>query len=401
MTLHEVAPSPVLAQGRGQRVILAPDKFKGSLSATAVAQALGRGLRRCRPDVDVIEHPIADGGEGTVDVVLGHGFHRVDADVCGPTGSTVSAAYALRARTAVIEIAAAAGLGLIEPPGPDERTACTASTYGVGQLIRHAMDRGARRIVLGVGGSATTDGGAGMLTALGARLWTAAGLAKPTGGRILLDLVRVDFDGLDPRLAATEVLVACDVDNPLVGPSGAATIYAPQKGASAEGVAVLERALANWANLVAAATGVDVRMLAGAGAAGGLGFGAAALLGAKLTSGIEFLLQVTGFSGLVAAGDLVIVGEGSLDEQSLQGKGPIGVAQEAVRAGAVVVAVGGRSSVGRQLRELGISATYALSDLEPDARRSIAHAGQLLETVAETIAADWLAEDPKGDTSQH
>jgi glycerate kinase len=377
-------------------VVLAPDKFKGSLAAAGVAAALARGLRRRLPDVRVVEHPVADGGEGTVEMVLRHGFRAIDREVRGPTGEPVTATYAVRGETAVVEMAAAAGLALLPGGVPDDRTARTASTHGVGELVRDALDRGARRIVLAVGGSATTDGGAGMAVALGARLLRGSDAVPPAGGGSLLSAERLDLDGLDPRLTEATVVVACDVDNPLTGPQGAAAVYGPQKGATPETVAVLDGALDRWADLVAAATGRDLRDLPGAGAAGGLGFGAAALLGAEIRSGIDYLLELSGFAGTVDGADLVIVGEGSLDEQSLHGKGPVGVAAVATRAGARVVAVAGRSAVTpEQLRARGIAAVYPLSDLEPDADRSMRNAAELLETTAERIAAEWLLAPPE------
>jgi glycerate kinase len=258
------------------------------------------------------------------------------------------------------------------------------------------LDRGARRIVLAVGGSATTDGGAGMVAALGARTFTASGPVLPEGGAGLLEVERLDPAGLDARLADATVVVACDVDNPLTGPSGAAAVYGPQKGAGAETVALLDRALGHWADVVAAATGRDLRDLPGAGAAGGLGFGAAALLGAEVRSGIDTLLDLSGFAGTLAGADLVIVGEGSLDAQSLHGKGPIGVAAAAVRAGARVVAVAGRSTVPLdRVRALGIDDVLTLTELEPDPERSMRHAAELLETTAERIAAAWLRDRPE------
>jgi glycerate 2-kinase len=378
-------------------VVVAPDKFKGSLSADGVAAALARGLRRGLPGVRVVEHPVADGGEGTVEMVLRHGFRPIPCQVQGPTGEPVRARYALRGDVAVLEMAAAAGLAQLPGGVPDDTTSRTASTYGVGELIRDALDRGARRIVLGVGGSATTDGGAGMAVALGARLSGAEGPVVPSGGVSLLSADRIDLDGLDARLAEATVVVACDVDNPLTGPQGAAAVYGPQKGAAEATVGLLDGALTHWADLVAAATGEDLRALPGAGAAGGLGFGAAALLGAEVRSGIEYLLDLSGFAGAVAGAALVIVGEGSLDEQSLRGKGPIGVAAVAARAGARVVAVAGRATVPEErLRALGVEAVYTLADLEPDLRRSMRSAAELLETIAERVAVDWLldAGDP-------
>jgi glycerate 2-kinase len=390
----------VSAAGAGDRpsplIVVAPDKFKGSLTAPDAAAALARGLRRRLPGVRVVEHPIADGGEGSVEMVLPHGFRPVSCEVHGPTGEPVTATYALRGDTALVEMAAAAGLGRLPGRAPDDRTARMASTYGVGELVRDALDRGARRVVLAVGGSATTDGGAGMVAALGARAWTTSGPVRTEGGAGLLDVERLELDGLDGRLADTTVVVACDVDNPLTGPSGAAAVYGPQKGATTGTVALLDRALGHWADVVAAASGHDLRDLPGAGAAGGLGFGAASLLGAEVRSGIDTLLDLSGFADTVAGADLVVVGEGSLDEQSLHGKGPIGVAAAAVRAGARVVAVAGRSTVAiERVRALGIDDVHTLTELEPDPERSMRHAADLLETTAERIAAAWLRDRPE------
>jgi glycerate kinase len=377
-------------------IVVAPDKFKGSLTAADAAAALARGLRRQLPGARIVEHPIADGGEGSVEMVLRHGFQPVSREVRGPTGTPVSATYALDGDTALVEMAAAAGLGRLPGGTPDDRTARTASTYGVGELVRDALDRGARRIVLAVGGSATTDGGAGMVAALGARTETSSGRAVPEGGAGLLEVERLDLGALDRRLAGATVVVACDVDNPLTGPTGAAAVYGPQKGAGPDTVALLDGALGHWADVVAAATGRDLRDLPGAGAAGGLGFGAAAVLGAEVRSGIDTLLDLSGFVRAVDRADLVIVGEGSLDEQSLHGKGPIGVAAVAARAGARVVAVAGRSTVALdRVRPLGIDAVHTLTDLEPDPGRSMRRAAELLETTAERIAAAWLRDRPE------
>ena len=220
-----------LAAGAAPLVVVAPDKFKGSVTAPAAAAALVRGLRRAWPAVRTIEHPIADGGEGTVDMVLGHGFRPITCSVHGPTGEPVQARYALRGDVAVVEMAAAAGLALLPAGVPDDDTARSASTFGVGELIRDALDRGARHIVLGIGGSATTDGGAGMAAALGARLSGPTGPVLPEGGASLFSADRLELAGLDARLRETTVVVACDVDNPLTGPAGAAVVYGPQKGA--------------------------------------------------------------------------------------------------------------------------------------------------------------------------
>ncbi|MET0579402.1 MAG: glycerate kinase [Ilumatobacteraceae bacterium] len=363
-------------------VVVAPDKFKGSLSAVDAAAALARGLRRGLPGARVVEHPIADGGEGSVEMVLAHGFRPVSREVRGPTGDPVVATYALAGDTALVEMAAAAGLGRLPGGAPDDRTARTASTYGVGELVRDALDRGARRIVLAVGGSATTDGGAGMVAALGARTWTASGEVLPEGGAGLLDVERLDPGGLDPRLAGATVVVACDVDNPLTGPDGAASVYGPQKGTTPEQVDVLDRALVHWADLVARTVGTDHRDDPGAGAAGGVGFALLAV-GAHLSPGIDLVLDLVDFDHRLDTTDLVVVGEGRLDEQTLRGKAPAGVAARAVARGIPVVAVCGHRDLDEAgLTSLGARSAHALTDLEPDPAVCIRDAARLLERLA-------------------
>jgi glycerate kinase len=254
-----------------------------------------------------------------------------------------------------------------------------------------ALADGARRIVLGIGGSACTDGGAGMLQALGVRLLDADGREIGPGGAALLHLARVELDGLDPFLAGTEVVVACDVDNPLTGPLGAAAVYGPQKGADESHVQLLDRGLSRLADRISEVTGHDVREAPGAGAAGGVGFAAMAVLGATLRPGIDVMLDLLDFGSHVEDADLVIVGEGSLDEQSLRGKAPVGVARLARAAGADVVAVCGRTTLSpEQLRGAGIEAAYALTELEPDAEKSMVDASDLLERVSRQIAVSHL-----------
>ena len=346
------------------KVVIAPDKFKGSLTATEVAAALSSGLLDVRPDLKIVRVPVADGGDGTVDAAISVGYERIEVDATGPTGQPVRTSYALRGSRAVIELADAVGLVRL----PERRLdPLGSSTYGLGLVIRDAIARGATEIVLGIGGSASTDGGAGMLQALGARLLDATGHELAPGGAALADLRRIELGGLRSRLAEVCFVVACDVDNPLLGPNGAAAVFGPQKGADAEHVQRLDAALAVWANVVAAETGSDHATAAGAGAAGGTGFAAIALLDADLRPGIELVLDLVDFDTRVAGADLVITGEGSLDEQSLAGKTPIGVATAATRAGARVVAVAGRSLLSAErLQQAGISAAYPLSDLEPD-----------------------------------
>ena len=368
-------------------MVVAPDKFKGCLPALEVALALAAGLRAVRPDAAVTLLPVADGGDGTVTAARAAGYAPVVVEVEGPTGQSVRAPYARRGDHAVVELAAACGLDLL----PGGRFApLTASTYGLGQVLRHALENGARHVVVGLGGSASTDGGAGMVQALGARLLDADGRELGRGGAALADLATLDLDALVP-LDGVEVVVASDVDHPLLGAHGAAAVFGPQKGADPEDVARLDAALAHWADVVARTTGRDLRDVPGAGAAGGAGFGALALLAATLRPGIDLVLELAGFDAAARGATLVVTGEGSLDEQSLAGKAPVGVASAARRAGARTVAVAGRTLLAPGHAEAaGISAVYPLSDLEPDPARSIAHAAALLELVGARIAHEWL-----------
>lgn len=372
------------------RVVVAPDSFKGSATAAEVAAAIARGMRGVLLDTEVIEHPIADGGEGTVDAVVRAGWRRLGATVAGPLGKPLRASCAVEGGHAVVELAAASGLGCLPFPGPTRHTARTASTRGVGELVRHALDAGATRVTVAIGGSCTTDGGAGLLTGLGARVRTVGGADVAPGGEGLLDVAALDLGGLDPRLQDTEVVVACDVDNPLLGQQGAAAVYGPQKGAAPHDVELLDRALARWADVVAAATGTDLRNLPGAGAAGGVGFALAAVLGARLLPGAPLLLDATGFRRHLGPGVLVVVGEGSLDAQSLRGKGPLTAARIATDASARVVAVAGRSAISSErAAAAGIEATWALVDLEPDPARCMAEAPRLLEEAGRRVAHWW------------
>jgi glycerate kinase len=373
------------------RVLVAPDKFKGSLSAVDVADAVRRGILAAAPGCQVRCLPVADGGDGTVAAAVASGFERVPVSATGPTGEQVPTAFALSAGTAVVEMADACGLDRL----PGGTTApLTASSRGVGEVMAAALDHGATRIVLGIGGSASTDGGAGLLQALGVSLRDAGGAELGPGGGALADLAVLDLDGLDPRLRGVEIVVACDVDNPLTGPVGAAAVYGPQKGADADDVQVLDANLARWADVVAQRLGSDLRDRPGAGAAGGVGYAAIAVLGASLRPGIEVLLELVDFEQQLGGADLVVVGEGSLDAQTLHGKAPLGVARLARAAGATVVAVCGRSLLGvDQLHEAGIAAAYACADLEPDPARSMAEASSLLERLGRRVAEEHL---PRG-----
>ncbi|MET9359167.1 glycerate kinase [Streptomyces sp. NPDC006617] len=376
-----------------RRVLVAADKFKGSLTAVEVAERVTAGLRRVVPDVLVEALPVADGGDGTVAAAVAAGFERREVRVAGPLGDEVTAAYALRGDTAVVEMAEASGLQRLPE---DVLAPLTSSTYGSGELLRAALDAGARTIVFGVGGSATTDGGAGMLAALGARFLDADGEPVAPGGGGLAGLASADLSGLDPRLSDVELVLASDVDNPLTGPKGAPAVYGPQKGASPDDVTALDAALAHFAKVLEQTEGVGARAAEyaaspGAGAAGGIGFGAM-LLGARFRPGIEVMLDVLGFAPALERADLVITGEGSLDEQTLHGKAPAGVAAAARAAGKEVVAVCGRLALPAEtLGRAGIRRAYPLTDVEPDVAKCIADAGPILERVAEAVARDFVA----------
>ncbi|MFI9168460.1 glycerate kinase [Streptomyces lincolnensis] len=371
-------------------MLIAADKFKGSLTAVEVAERVTAGLRRVVPGLDVEALPVADGGDGTVAAAVAAGFERHEVRVAGPLGHEVTAAFALRGDTAVVEMAEASGLQRL-PAGVFAPLA--ASTYGSGELLRAALDAGARTLVFGVGGSATTDGGAGMLSALGARFLDAEGEPVAPGGGGLADLASADLSGLDPRLASVEFVLASDVDNPLTGPKGAPAVYGPQKGASPDDVETLDAALAHYAEVLEKTIGAAAAEHAaapGAGAAGGIGYGAL-LVGARFRPGIEVMLDVLGFASALEKTTLVITGEGSLDEQTLHGKAPAGVAAAARAAGKEVVAVCGRLALPPEaLGRAGIRRVYPLTDAEPDVAKCIADAGPILERVAEQIARDFL-----------
>jgi len=323
------------------RILVAPDSYKGSVSALGVAEAMERGIHAVFPEAEVLKVPIADGGEGTVEaLVAATGGRLLHTDVRGPLGELVRAHWGVSGdgATAFLEMAAASGLPLVPKERRDPRV---TSTYGTGQLVTAALDLGLRRLVVGIGGSATNDGGTGLARALGVRFLDAEGRDLPEGGAALANLARIDLAGLDPRLQETSLLVACDVDNPLCGPRGASAVYGPQKGATPEMVSELDAALGVFARVAAEATGRQVALLPGAGAAGGLGAGLLFFTPARLRPGVGIVLETTGFEALVQTVDLVLTGEGRTDFQTAMGKAPVGVADVAKHYGVPVVCLSG------------------------------------------------------------
>lgn len=388
------------------RIVIAPDKFKGSLSAPEVCSHLEKGLQRgAGGNLDVVRIPVADGGEGTLDAAVGSGFIRRSAVVTGPTGEPVTAEFAVRGTEAVIEMAAASGLALLPASAlvhgrPGSTAAATATSLGTGQLISAALDAGCNRIILGVGGSANTDGGAGVLQGLGAKFLDIEGNEIPPGGAALARLDRIDFGGFEPRLKDTRFMLASDVDNPLLGAQGAAAIFGPQKGATQQDVDMLDAALARFVEVLAREIGPDgsnnraikAAEAPGAGAAGGVGYAAIAVLAATRRPGIDVVLEFTELKQRLAGADLVITGEGSLDEQSLLGKTPMGVARAAATQGVPVIAVCGRTTLGPgQAAAAGFEDVYSLTELESNVDRCIAEAAQLLEQLSTQIGGRLAA----------
>lgn len=323
------------------KIVIAPDSYKESLSALEVAGAIERGFREVYPDADYHQLPVADGGEGTVEAMVAATQGRVvEVEVTGPLGDTVQGFYGLSGdeQSAFIEMAAASGLELVPT---DKRCPLTTTSWGTGELIRHALDAGVKHIIIGLGGSATNDGGAGMAQALGVKLLTADNQAIAPGGVGLETLERIDISELDARLAECRIEVACDVTNPLTGEEGASAVFGPQKGATPEMITRLDTALEHYAQCVKRCLDIDVLTLEGGGAAGGMGAALYAFCGAELRPGIEIVTDALHLDKLVADADLVITGEGRIDSQTIHGKVPVGVARVAKRYNVPVIAIGG------------------------------------------------------------
>ncbi len=375
------------------RIICAPDSFKESLTAAEVAEAMGRGVSAAWPDAQVDRCPIADGGEGTaVALVTATGGSIHCSRVLGPLAEPIDAEWGLLGPrpdtppTAVIEMAAASGLALVPP---DRRDPTRTTTYGVGQLIRAALDAGAQRIILGIGGSATNDGGCGAAQSLGVSFFDAFDqpITTPLTGGMLEQLGRIDLSTLDARLASVELEVACDVTNPLTGPNGAAAVYGPQKGATAEQVEQLDRGLAHLARLLQGCVGASVADRPGAGAAGGFGAGAVAMLGGTLRRGIELVLEATGFAHRLGAAELCLTGEGRLDGQTSSGKAVVGVARAAREAGVPCLAFVGAVDAGVDRTLGGLLEDAVVIGEGVPVERSMREAAALLERrVAEVLA---------------
>ncbi|MDQ7990902.1 MAG: glycerate kinase [Candidatus Dactylopiibacterium sp.] len=370
------------------KIVIAPDSYKESLSALEVAEAIEAGLREVFPQAEYVKVPVADGGEGTVDsLVAWSGGGKRHLSVTGPLGAPVEAFYGLSGdgATAIIEMAAASGLMLVPKAQRDPRI---TTSRGTGELIAAALDAGAQRFILGIGGSATNDAGAGMLQALGVRLLDAEGHDLGPGGAALARLARIDASGLDARLADCHIEVACDVDNPLTGPRGASAIFGPQKGATPAIVEELDAALAHFARLVARDLGVAVDAVPGAGAAGGMGAGMLAFFGARLRPGVEIVMDAVGLDALVRDADLVITGEGRIDSQTIHGKTPIGVTRVARRHGKPVIGIAGAltQDVG-VVHAHGIEAVFSVLHRACTVEEAFAEARDNLRLAARNIAA--------------
>ena len=365
------------------KVVVAPNSFKGSLSATQAAAAIARGVREALPDAAVIEVPVADGGEGTAEaLVAANGGSYEWVNVEGPLGDSVLASYGLieRGDTAVLELASASGFTLVSAARRDVKR---ASTFGFGQLLDAARQGGAKSIIAGIGGSATNDGGAGMAQALGVRLLDASGRDLPRGGAALLALDRIDISPLDPGWKSVRVRVACDVTNPLTGPLGASAVYGPQKGADPDTVDLLDRALAHFAEVIARDLGRRVNDVPGAGAAGGTGAGMLAFLNAVLEPGAPLIVGASGLGRHLAGADLVITGEGRADAQTAYGKAPGEVARRAQALGIPVILIAGSKGPGWEtLSELGVTSVVTLLEEGADLQTALNEPGGVLARAA-------------------
>lgn len=374
------------------KIVIAPDSYKESLSALEVATAIEEGFRDIFPSANYVRLPVADGGEGTVEaMVAATGGRIVHVPVTGPLGEPVEGFFGLSGdeQSAFIEMAAASGLERVTPA---QRNPLKTTSWGTGELIRHALDAGVKHIIIGIGGSATNDGGTGMVQALGARLLDHRDQPVGYGGGELAQLAHIDVSGLDKRLADCRIEVACDVTNPLTGEEGASAVFGPQKGATPEMIATLDEALAHYARIIARDLDIEVLHLAGGGAAGGMGAALYAFCGAQLRQGIEIVTDALHLDGQVADADLVITGEGRIDSQTIHGKVPVGVAKVAKRYGKPVIGIAGSltADVG-VVHQHGIDAVFSVIYSVCSLEDALSHARENVRMAARNIAATLQA----------
>jgi glycerate kinase len=368
------------------KIVLAPDSYKGSLTAKEACSAMEKGIRKIFPQAVIVKVPMADGGEGTlqslIDATNGHIFEHA---VLNPLGRPIKAKYGIMGDgdTAVIEMAEASGLNLIPK---EQQNPLYTTTYGVGELITAALNCGCRKFIVGLGGSGTNDGGAGMVQALGGRLLDAQGKELPFGGGSLSQLKRIDLSGMDERLQWCTFTLASDVDNPLCGPDGASRVYGPQKGASPKTVQQLDANLAHYADIINLHLGIDVAVIHGGGAAGGLGAGMIAFLNASLRPGVELIIEAVGLEEELKGADLVLTGEGKCDFQTIRGKTPYGVAQIAQKWKVPVVIIAGSVGIGVEaLYAYGVQSVFSMVDRPMSLEQAITQAPELLMNATERI----------------
>ena len=378
------------------KIVIAPQGFKGGISGLEAAQAIARGVLAAVPDAETVLLPVADGGDGTLHALVdATGGEIFTSTVTGPINQQVEAQWGVMGdgRTAVIEMARASGLAIVPAR---RRNPKVTTTLGTGEILKEALERGYSRVIVGLGGSATNDGGAGMATALGVRFLDSSGDALPPGGAALAGLDRIDTSGLLDRIAGAEIVAATDVTNPLCGPTGASAVYGPQKGASKEVAAELDAALLNFAQVVKRDTGRDVLDVPGAGAAGGLGAGLIAFAGAEIQSGIDMVCQVLDFDSHLAGADLVITGEGRADRSTVFDKAPVGVARHAKAHGVPTVLLAGSLGEGHEeLYEHGVASILCISDGVMTFEQALSRTGEMLEGTAERAVRLFLLGNEK------
>ena len=369
------------------KIVIAPDSFKGSLTATEAADAIEIGFRAVYPDAEYVKVPMADGGEGTVQsLVDATSGTIINQSVIGPMGDMVSGFFGILgdSRTAVVEMAAASGIHLVKP---EERNIYLASSFGTGQLINAALDHGCDKLIIGLGGSATNDGGMGMMKALGGQFLDQSSAPLAPDVRALSQLARIDLQHLNPRLGKTEIVVACDVDNPLCGENGAARVFGPQKGATEEDIAVLDQALARYGDVLSNNTGRNIAVEPGAGAAGGMGAALIGLIDAVVKPGVDLVIGIVELAKSIVDADLVITGEGRIDSQTIHGKTPVGVAKIAKSHNLPVICIAGSVEDDADIiHQLGIDEIYSVIEGDYDLTEVLIEAGHKLTQAAQKIA---------------